>query len=159
MQVVLIIFELLSCFFLQEFLITTQNCLVFMNWSKHFPLQITTPWNFFLGIYAGTLHHVSITQTKRRDIMTPRVITPFFCLSQSHPIRGGQSHDRAECGNRIWPDSASAGDGVGQHHHAHGLSEPDSGVHPERIRAYLLLQLKQDPGNTKCWTRSSYLKC
>lgn len=42
-----------SVLLFQEFLTTTQNCLACMNWSKHFLLQITTPWSSFLGIYAG----------------------------------------------------------------------------------------------------------
>lgn len=67
----------------------------------------------------------------------------FFSLWQGHSIWGWQSHDCAECGNCIRPDSAAARDGVVQHHHVHGLPEPDRGVHPEWIRAHLLLKLKR----------------
>lgn len=78
------------------------------------------------------------------DILTEKVkMILHFLLSQGHSIRRGQSHDCAERGDRVRPDSASAGDGGLQHHHAHGLSEPDRGTHPERIRALLLLQLKR----------------
>lgn len=66
----------------------------------------------------------------------------YFILSQGHSIWRGQSHDCAECGDRVRPDAAWAGDGGSQHRHAHGLSEPDRGAHPERIRTHLLLQLK-----------------
>lgn len=86
--------------------------------------------------------HVSIKQM-RTFFYDSSHQHPVFFLWQGHSMRGGQSHDCAECGDCVRPDSAAARDGVGQHHHAHGLSEPDSGVHPERIRAYLLLQLKR----------------
>lgn len=78
-------------------------------------------------------------------------------LRQGHSIWGGQSHDGAERGNRLRTDSAPAWDGVGQHHHAHGLPEPDRGVHPERIRAHLLLKLKQSQASSSDLGQKSHV--
>lgn len=88
-----------------------------------------------------------INKQTKKSVMTQINHYPFF-IWQGHSVRRGQSHDRSECGNRVWPDAASARDGVSQHHDAHGLSEPDSGAHPEWIWAYLPLQLKQSQASS-----------
>lgn len=143
--------------FFQEFLITAQSCRAFTNWSNHFFLRIMTQWNSFLGIYAGMLDFLSrshptmwelLADEQKENSDSSHNHPIFFSLWQGHSIWGRQSHDCAECGNCIRPDSAAARDGVVQHHHAHGLPEPDRGVHPEWIRAHLLLKLKRSQASS-----------
>lgn len=75
-----------------------------------------------------------------------------YCFSpllwQGHSVRRRQSHDRAECGDCVWSDSAPAWDGVSKHRHAHGLPESDCGVHLKRIRSPLPLQLEGQQSQT-----------
>lgn len=102
----------------------------------------------FTFIFSSPCCHQTVWElvTGKLRLLTPSSNFPPW---QGHSIWGGQSHDCAECGNCIRPDSASARDGVIQHHHAHGLSEPDSGVHPQWIWACLLLQLKQSQASSE----------
>lgn len=61
----------------------------------------------------------------------------FACFFQSDRSRRGEQDDDPECGYRIRPDSAAAGDRDGEYGRLYGLSEPDSRTHPSGVREHI----------------------
>lgn len=65
-----------------------------------------------------------------------------FYISLSPPPQGdwpwrGQPHDHPERGHRVRTHAAPARDRDGQHRGPHGLPEPDSGAHTDRVWKHL----------------------